>query len=89
VQGVRMRANGDRSRSRVLAGIIPAERPLRQPFVDGRERLLALGPFVTRLPIERELRIGFRISGANGGNVVACAPPLPTVSAMYCLPLTM
>jgi hypothetical protein len=32
---------------------------------------------------------GFRISGTNGGNVVACAPPLPTVSAMYCLPLTM
>jgi hypothetical protein len=32
---------------------------------------------------------GFRISGTNGGNVVACAPPLPTVNAMYCLLLTM
>jgi hypothetical protein len=30
---------------------------------------------------------GFRISGTNGGNMVACAPPLPTVSAMYCFPL--
>ena len=28
-------------------------------------------------------------SGTNGANDVACAPPLPTVNAMYCFPLAM
>ena len=40
------------SRSEVLARIIPPERHPRQPLVDGCQRLLALGPFVARLPVD-------------------------------------
>jgi hypothetical protein len=32
---------------------------------------------------------GFLISGTSAGNVATCAPPLPTVTATYCLPFTM
>ena len=42
----------------VLARSIPPERGLRQPFADGRQRFLTLGPFVARLPVHRQLRIG-------------------------------
>ena len=30
---------------------------------------------------------GLRISRTSAGNVAACAPPLPTIMATYCLPL--
>jgi hypothetical protein len=42
----------------VLARSIPPERGLRQPFADGRQRFLTLGPFGARLPVHRQLRIG-------------------------------
>ena len=32
---------------------------------------------------------GFLISGTRAGNVATCAPPLPTVTATYCLPPAM
>jgi len=32
---------------------------------------------------------GFWISGTSGGQVMACAPPLPTTTATYCLPFTL
>ena len=54
------------SRPEVLATIIPPERHPRQPLADGCQRLLALGPFVARLPVDRELRIGRRAVRHDG-----------------------
>ena len=34
-------------------------------------------------------RSRFWISGTSAANPVACAPPLPTPIAMYCLPFTV
>ena len=60
----------------MLPRIIPPERHPRQPLVDGCQRLLALGPFVARLPVDPELRIGrgaVRHNGAATQDLVEAA----------------
>ena len=46
----------------LLFRVAPLERCLRKPFIDSRQRLLALGSYVTRSMVDRELRIcrGYR-----------------------------
>ena len=41
----------------LLFRVAPLERCLRKPFIDSRQCLLALGSYVTRPMVDRELRI--------------------------------
>ena len=48
---------GGFSQLELLFRVAALERCLRKPFIDSRQRLLALGSFVTRPMVDRELRI--------------------------------